>query len=107
MGMQSSLKQQLTFNILDADANSCSKPVSDRHMLAAKMRGFTLIELLVVVGIIAVLVAILLPSLARARDQAKVTVNLTNLRQMGQGVALYTSEWEGWFFPHEANYNPP
>jgi prepilin-type processing-associated H-X9-DG protein len=59
------------------------------------------------VAIIALLIAILLPSLGKARDQAKVTVNLTNLRQMGQGVALYTSEWDGFFFPHEAWYNPP
>jgi len=52
-------------------------------------RGFTLIELLVVVAIIATLVAILLPALGRARDQAKAAVCLSNLRSLGLAVQLY------------------
>jgi len=51
--------------------------------------GFTLIELLVVVAIIATLLAILLPSLGAAREQAKATVCLSNLKQTGMGFALY------------------
>lgn len=69
--------------------------------------GFTLIELLVVVAIIALLVAILLPSLSMARTRARSVANLANLRGMGQGVTLYLSENDNWFFTHEGNYNAP
>ncbi len=54
--------------------------------------AFTLIELLVVVAIIALLVAILLPSLRAAREQARAAKCLANLRSMGQGIALYIDE---------------
>ena len=55
-------------------------------------KGFTLIELLVVVAIIAVLIAMLLPSLARARMVAKRTVCLANLRGCGTGFQMYASD---------------
>jgi prepilin-type N-terminal cleavage/methylation domain-containing protein/prepilin-type processing-associated H-X9-DG protein len=55
--------------------------------------AFTLIELLVVVAIIALLIAILLPSLARAREQAKSAKCLSNLRSLGQGVTTFDAEW--------------
>jgi len=55
-------------------------------------RGFTLIEVLVVVAIIALLIAILLPSLSRAREQARTSVCLTQLKQMGNAVLMYTND---------------
>ena len=54
--------------------------------------GFTLIELLVVVGIISVLIGILVPSLSRARRQARATVCSSNLRTLGQGIVMYANE---------------
>jgi prepilin-type N-terminal cleavage/methylation domain-containing protein/prepilin-type processing-associated H-X9-DG protein len=54
-----------------------------------RRHGFTLIEVLVVVAILALLVAILLPSLAAARDRAKALVSATNLRSIQQGLYFY------------------
>ncbi len=62
-----------------------------------RKRGFTLIELLVVVSIIALLIAILLPSLQRARMQGKRTVSAANMRTIGIGIEMYAGDYGGSF----------
>jgi prepilin-type N-terminal cleavage/methylation domain-containing protein/prepilin-type processing-associated H-X9-DG protein len=57
-------------------------------------KGFTLIELLVVISIIAVLIALLLPALARAEKLSESTACLSNLRQLGLGYQEYVSEYQ-------------
>ncbi|MGN6368361.1 MAG: type II secretion system protein [Phycisphaerae bacterium] len=64
-----------------------------------RKRAFTLIELLVVVAIIAVLIAILLPSLGKARDRAKTTVCAGNLRSWNQVMTIYQSLYDGYQVP--------
>ena len=62
-------------------------------------RAFTLIELLVVIAILAILAAILFPVFARAKAAAKQTVCLSNLKQIGSGIALYMGDHDD-VFPH-------
>jgi prepilin-type N-terminal cleavage/methylation domain-containing protein len=78
---------------------------SFNHKHETPSGGFTLVELLVVIGIISILIAMLLPALNKARDQAKIISCLSNLRQLGMGARMYANDNKG-EWPHVIQYNP-
>ena len=70
--------------------------------------GFTLVELLVVIGIIAILIALLLPILGQARLHARWVVCQSNMRTIGQLLLMYANSNNGWIYPvGEGDPNKP
>jgi prepilin-type N-terminal cleavage/methylation domain-containing protein/prepilin-type processing-associated H-X9-DG protein len=72
----------------------------------ALRRAFTLVELLVVIGIIALLMAILMPALSNARAQALRVKCASNLRTLGQVITMYANENKGWI-PRDYSWGDP
>ncbi len=66
-------------------------------------KGFTLIELLVVIAIIAILAAILFPVFAQAREKARQTSCLSNMKQLGTATIMYSQDNDEAYYPHRAN----
>jgi prepilin-type N-terminal cleavage/methylation domain-containing protein/prepilin-type processing-associated H-X9-DG protein len=77
------LTTAVSFSVEESSMSSCRRS-----------RGFTLIELLVVIAIIAILAAILFPVFAQAREKARQSTCLSNMRQVGLGLQMYTQDYD-------------
>jgi prepilin-type N-terminal cleavage/methylation domain-containing protein/prepilin-type processing-associated H-X9-DG protein len=87
----------IKFPGIEAKRRNAKMFIVNTRMFGCKVRGFTLIELLVVVAIIGLLVAILFPVFARARENARRASCLSNLKQMGLAMMQYVQDYDEQF----------
>jgi prepilin-type N-terminal cleavage/methylation domain-containing protein len=85
---------------------ACALPASSADPQAPRQRGFTLIELLIVVAIIALLVAVVLPSMSRARLLAQRAHCQSSLRSLGLAASMYQTEFDQYVPVAHANIGP-
>ncbi len=87
---------------LPVSGNHASTPATPRPP-----KGFTLVELLVVIGIIAILIGLLLPSLKKSRQQANRVACMSNMKQVYADLLIYSQTNKGWLYPPMLGVNTP